>query len=132
MTPDCRKGLRARNRRGGVTTRDEMDALLEDIDRLEAELKEWQDYWGCESPHDTHVQAGTTDPYVRQLSKEQARANQATHRIVDLEAENKKLRDALEHADCEWCGKSFGDLSPQIPECPDCKAARAALRREPE
>ena len=51
--------------------------------------------------------------------------------IDRLEAENKKLRDALEHADCEWC-KSFGDLYPQIPECPDCKAARAALRREPE
>ena len=43
-----------------------------------AEIKVWQDYWNCESPHDTHVQAGTSGPW-RQLGNEQARANRLGH-----------------------------------------------------
>lgn len=78
-------------------------------DETIAKLHEWQDYWGCESPHDTHVQAGTTpDGFGRQLGIEQARANLATHRISELtariallEPQNNQLRDAAERAERE-------------------------------
>lgn len=35
----------------------------------ESELKEWQDYFGCDSPHDTNVMDGTA------LGNEQMRNN---------------------------------------------------------
>lgn len=58
------------------------EALKARAEKAEAELTEWRDYWGCESPHDSHA-AGSS-----QLGREQARANR-------LEAELDKLRRAL-------------------------------------
>ena len=47
----------------------------------ESDLKAWQDYWGCESPHDSHVSQGDV------LGKEQERANRAENRNSILERE---------------------------------------------
>ncbi len=71
-------------------------------DKAEAELKGWQDYWGCDSPHDSHVQIGTSEPFARQLGKEQARANKAGNeldrerqRAEAAEADSRKIRDKI-------------------------------------
>lgn len=69
------------------------NSLREQLAAANAEIKVWQDYWNCESPHDTHVQAGTTGPW-RQLGNEQARANR-------LGYENDRLREQLAAANAE-------------------------------
>jgi hypothetical protein len=57
----------------------------ERIAELEAELEEWRDYWGCSSPHDTHVQSGERGEYARQLGIEQARANRVENAVRRLQ-----------------------------------------------
>ena len=46
---------------------------------LLARLNEWEDYFGCESPHDAFVNS-TKDPH-RLIGLEQARANKAENRL---------------------------------------------------
>ncbi len=70
------------------------------ITRLTANLAEWRDYWGCESPHDSHIQIGSSERYARQLGKEQARANTAENKLDKAEREIKELREALEKQPC--------------------------------
>ena len=61
------------------------------LPEVAARLKEWEDYWGCESPHDSHVQAGC---YPNQLGKEQARANRAENTCREL---LEALKEAVEY-----------------------------------
>ncbi len=73
----CERGARAEG---------EAYAANQRAEAAEAALKEWQDYWGSDSPHDTHVQIGTSEKYERQLGKEQVRANTAENRLARAEA----------------------------------------------
>lgn len=68
--------------------------LQAEIEGLKRDLAEWQDYWGCDSPHDSHVQAGNSNPFSRQLGKEQARANTA-------ENANNRMREEVERLTAE-------------------------------
>lgn len=89
ITPEKLQTLRAEawaHEDGEPGAEGSLDPLTLKIERLESELKEWWDYWGCESPHDTHVQAGIIDPNSpwKQLGIEQARANRLQHEIERL------------------------------------------------
>lgn len=83
---------------------------------LRERLTEWQDYWGCDSPHDTHVQIGNTQPRERQLGKEQARANTLQNQNAVLEQELVTLRGVLTalrdavKAEPSMQGRKFVDL----------------------
>ncbi len=54
-------------------------------DKLAAQLKEWQDYWGCDDPHDSHIQSGS-GPTDYALGKEQERANRLAAQVEKLRA----------------------------------------------
>lgn len=58
--------------------RAELAAKDAQIEALQKRLSEWEDYFGCESPHDTDVQNYTP------LGKEQARNNILSHKIETL------------------------------------------------
>lgn len=80
----------------------ERNEAREKLAAAEHDLEEWRDYWGSDSPHDSHVMAGTSDPFVRQLGKEQARANTAENRLAASELAIAQVRAAVdkeEHGD---------------------------------
>jgi hypothetical protein len=77
--------------------RSDLPAVCRDWQRLHAELEAWQNYFGCTSPHDSHVGDGSA------LGKEQKRANLAENRIAALEADNRTLR--LRVAELEAAGR---------------------------
>ena len=76
------------------------------LHKLKAEITEWQDYWGCESVHDSHIQIGTNNAHDRQLGLEQARANRAENKLeainacAEFEKELKDLHKAK--GDMQW------------------------------
>ncbi len=129
MTPEQRDNLLGAN-----------SAAMARIAELEAELREWHDYFGCSSPHDVYLVNSSTDHMI--AGKEQERANR-------LERENALLRKALEDAqsderqraveicdlmldrltDREKCAKAIRD--PRTP-CPWNARQKAALARIPE
>jgi len=70
--------------------------LRQRAEAAERDLAEWQDYWGADSPHDTHVQVGTSEKFARQLGKEQARANTAENRLDQMTERAEAAESALE------------------------------------
>ncbi len=98
------------------------------IAELEAELLEWHDYFGCESPHDVYLVNSSTDHMI--AGKEQERANR-------LEAKNALLRKALRdvrpscRAEGCWCPEYLGYADDRR-HSDACIIARAALARIPE
>lgn len=84
--------------------RSSLAAERERADNAEAELNTWFDYWGCESPHDSYVQASAKN-FARQLGIEQVRANQATNKIVDLERQLAEAKADSESVD--WLNKNW-------------------------
>lgn len=54
------------------------------LEQTAKDLEEWRSYWGCDSPHDSHVSMGTSDKSARQLGTEQERANRLEHERDDL------------------------------------------------
>jgi hypothetical protein len=81
---------------------------------LEAQLEEWTEYFGCDSPHDTFIGRDTL------IGKEQARANKA-------EAQNKALREALTRA-AEFVGACICSESSAIYAEREILAALAATK----
>jgi hypothetical protein len=82
---------------------------------VEADLKEWQEYWGCEYPHDSHVATNGV------LGREQERANLACNEVASLKAElanaqkdSERLRSSLDDAphdeDCAYIGSILNSL----------------------
>ena len=59
-------------------------------DALAAQVAEWEEWFGCSSPHDTEAAKATI------LGKEQARANRLAARVAELEAHVERLRGTLE------------------------------------
>jgi hypothetical protein len=76
IVPEAQKAVEESRRRRGL---------------VEADLKEWQDYWGCEYPHDSHVATNGV------LGREQERANLACNEVASL-----KARLAEESARLDW------------------------------
>lgn len=80
-----------------VATAD-LGAICDEVERLNAKVAEWEDYWGCESPHDSHVQSGEPGQYARQLGLEQARANRAENKYDDQAGRYEEMEGELDEA----------------------------------
>lgn len=65
------------------------------IEGLRARLDEWEEYFGCTSPHDSFANWGTSNPFINQLGAEQRRANFAENKMEAMQAEIAELRSKL-------------------------------------
>ena len=79
------------------------DEARKEVAELSKQLAEWTDYFECDSPHDTFV--GQTSL----LGKEQARANLAENRIVELENAIKNIELTLTVPAAEYV-PAIGDV----------------------
>lgn len=95
---DAERAARQRTKDSEDKYRLALDNVNEQLQRTkdalalaQCDLAEWQDYWGSDSPHDTHAQDG----YHTQIGKEQRRANIAENQLAQSQEVAGKLAEAL-------------------------------------